>query len=298
MNKKTYLYVCGGLGNQLFQYAFAKNLSLRNQSPLILDTKSGFLADFRWKNQFILKEFNIKPYQLKKNILIFLFYRIYKIFFKKKIFTKIFGKSIIDETHLKKFNNKILNFKCKSSVYLMGFFQSEKYFLENKNIILKDLTPKKKIRKKNFILIKNKMVTTNSVAIGCRAYENLSKKIVNQMGGVTSIDFYKEAIIKILRQIKNPTFFLFSTLSSNLISISNFLDKKKKSFHIITDDKGFNGAVNNLQLLSHCKHHIISNSSFYWWGAYLSQNNYKKQIIFSSKNFINRDSYPSHWKII
>ena len=47
MKKKIYLYLCGGLGNQLFQYAAAKNIALKNNAKLILDTSTGFICDFR-----------------------------------------------------------------------------------------------------------------------------------------------------------------------------------------------------------------------------------------------------------
>ena len=83
MDKKIYLYLCGGLGNQLFQYAAAKNLAIVNNAQLIIDTKSGFITDFRdfWK--FSLDKKNLKNIVLKKNILIFWLYRILKKVFRQ-----------------------------------------------------------------------------------------------------------------------------------------------------------------------------------------------------------------------
>ena len=143
---------------------------------------------------------------------------------------------------------------------------------------------------------RNKMKNSNSVAIGCRFYENLPEKIVNKMGGIASNIFYESSIEKITQSITNPVFFLFSTHSSNVINIANYIRRKKYKVHVITEDKGFSGSIDNLWLLSQCKNHIISNSSFYWWGAYLSQLYYKKQIIICSNNFINKDSCVSSWK--
>ena len=52
MRKKVYLYLCGGLGNQLFQFFTARNLAIKNNADLILDVKTGFLTDFKYKDIF------------------------------------------------------------------------------------------------------------------------------------------------------------------------------------------------------------------------------------------------------
>ena len=295
MKKKIYLYLCGGVGNQLFQYAFAKNLAIKNNAELILDITTGFVTDLRWRNKFLLNKFNIKNFISKNIVFTFLFYRFYKIFFVKKIYNFFFGKIVIDETVTNQFKKKILNYSFDKDLFLLGFFQSEKYFKENKNIILNEIVPNIP-KNKVFINIKNKMKNSNSVAIGCRFYENLPQKIVAKMGGITPEVFYEKSINKIIQTVANPVFFLFSTHSSNVKSILNYIRKKKYKIYIVSEDKGFSGSIDNLWLLSQCKNHIISNSTFYWWGAYLSQLHYKKQIIICSKNFINKDSCAVNWK--
>ena len=69
--------------------------------------------------------------------------------------------------------------------------------------------------------------------------------------------------------------------------------------HLITEDLGFKGAMNNLWLMSFCRNHIVPNSSLYWWGAYLSKiNNYKDTLVVCSNNFINRNSSPNKWILV
>ena len=123
--------------------------------------------------------------------------------------------------------------------------------------------------------------------------------MINTLGGLISAHYIAKSIKFIIKKVKNPTFFFFSTDSSNIFNFLNKLEfLKKYNYNIITEDLGYKGATNNLWLLSNCKNHIISNSSFYWWGAYLSSFKYKEQIIVSSNNFLNKDSVISNWQKI
>jgi hypothetical protein len=139
--------------------------------------------------------------------------------------------------------------------------------------------------------MKKIIVDCNSVSIGVRMYEDLPESIHSKLGGLTTLDFYKNAIKKIIDKVSNPVFFLFSTKNSNLSNLfSEILELKQYKSFIITDDNNFNGATENLWLMSHCKHHIISNSSLYWWAAYMSTSRYNDQHIICSNNFINQDT--------
>ena len=298
MKKKIYLYLSGGLGNQLFQYAAAKNLSIINQADLIIDTYLGFVTDFKDRRIFSLEKKRIHNVFLKKLIWFFLFYRIYKKIFKlKKAFNNLFFSHLIDEMTINYYDENIKQFKIKRKLYLFGYFQSEKYFIENKKIIVTELYPSPP-NKKIFLDMKEKMQGSNSVAIGLRFYETYSPDIVSKFGGVTSVDFYKKAIDVIYKKLENPTFFIFSTKYANVEKfLSNFEEIKKYNYYIITGDNGFQDAKDNLWLMSHCANHIISNSTLYWWAAYFSSTRYSKQIIISAENYANKDTCLDSWKL-
>ena len=291
MKKKIYLYLCGGLGNQLFQYAAARNLAILNNAELIIDMSTGFLTDFRDRRKFSLDILKFKDIRLKKIILVYIFYIIFKKIFKsKKLFNNFLFFNLINEMEINYFEEKIKNFKFNRNLYLFGFFQSEKYFKENKLKIIQELIPSDPVDK-IFIDMQKIIIDSNSVSIGVRMYEDLSESIHSKLGGLTTLDFYKNAIKKIVDKVSNPVFFLFSTKNSNLSNLfSEIFELKQYKSFIITDDNNFKGPVENLWLMSHCKHHIISNSSLYWWGAYMSTSRYKDQHIICSDNFINKDT--------
>lgn len=297
MKNKIYLYMCGGLGNQLFQYAAAKNLAIKNNAQLIIDTGTGFITDFRdfWK--FSLNKKKLINVQFKKFIYFFLIFRIIKKIFKlKKIFYKFFSFFVINEINENKFNLKIYNYNITRNLHLMGYFQSSKYFEENKKSIIKEILPSP-AKKKNFINIKKYMVQSDSVALGIRLHETMPQSIAYKVGGIVSTSFYKIAIRSLLKKIKKPKFFIFSTKNLHIDQVLlNIDDIKKYPKYIITEENGYTGSANdNLWLLSFCKNHIFSNSTFYWWGAYFSTFRYKKQIITCSGNFPNADSCPDNW---
>jgi hypothetical protein len=298
MNKKIYLYLCGGLGNQLFQYAAAKNLAIVHNAQLVIDTKGGFITDFRdfWK--FSLEKKNLKNVFLKKNILIFWLYRLLKKFFRLRlIFNNFLFGTLINEMLINYFHKDIKNFKVKKKLYLFGYFQSEKYFLENKNIILDELQPPEP-KTKLFLDMKKIITQSNSVSLGIRLHETMPQNISYKVGGITSLDFYEKAFSLMIKKIPNPVFFIFSTKNSNVENfLSNFGKINMYKFFIITEERGFSGAMNNLWLMSHCINHIISNSTLYWWAAYLSSAKYKNQKIICADNFANKDTCLNHWKL-
>ena len=306
MKNKIYLFLTGGLGNQLFQYAFAKNLAIKNKTQLVIDVKSGFLINslytlFRENGKFSLNRDKIKSVQYKNIIFKFLFFKIFKnikrlFFSKKEVFNNNNKCIIINETLLNRFSKKILNINNKKNTYLLGYFQSEKYFLENKQSIIKEIFPSKS-KNKIFINMKDKIKNCNSVSLGIRIHQSVPKNYLYKFGGVVTFDFYREAVDNILKKINNPNFFIFSTTTINVKNILEnipILNKYKISF--ITSDLGYKHAYDTLWLMSYCKSHIISNSTFYWWGAYFSTIRYKRNIILCSCNFPNKDTCLDRWK--
>ena len=165
MKSKIYLHLTGGLGNQLFQYAAARNLAIKNDCKLVIDVNSVFLIDsiytlLKDPRKFSLNRKKIKKVYYKNIIFLFLFFKILKklrklFLLKDKLLNNFIDSLVINESLLNIFSKKILNIIVKKNLYLLGYFQSEKYFLENKNFIIKEIFPLKP-RNNIFINMKNK----------------------------------------------------------------------------------------------------------------------------------------------
>jgi hypothetical protein len=198
------------------------------------------------------------------------------------------------------FDENFLN--CEDNTYLIGYFQSYKYFSNHSSIILKHFSPVISLSEKNKY-IKNLIFTTSSVSIHIRRGDYVSNESANKFHGVLSLSYYKNAIAHIESTISNPHYFIFSDdpewCRVNLPSVNEN--------YTFIDHNSDDNAWQDLELMSFCKHHVIANSSFSWWGAWLADNkiSLSNRIVIAPLNWfvkmdeINKiDRIPTHWLLI
>jgi hypothetical protein len=281
----------GGLGNQMFQYAAGRNLALTNNTELKLDITGYEKQTGITLRKYMLHVFNIQEKlaskseinKLKKNSLIWKFVRKINPYFK--------NNSYIEEKCFH-FDPNILD--MSDNIYLNGSWQSEKYFSDISDIIRREFTFKNNLNK-----INNQILTTingvNSVSLHIRRGDYVSNPVASQILGVLSLDYYNNALAFITKKVKDAQVFVFSDdivwAKKNLkttLPIS-FIDHHKENMVPHED----------LMLMSCCKHHIIANSSFGWWGAWLSDNPQKIVVApkrwFNNPNLNTKDLIPQDW---
>ncbi len=288
MDKKIIVRISNELGNQMFMYASCYGISKNLKRLLLIDNESAFLSrknistyglnGFNISCNIASEECKFLGFQgyIKRKIL-----KIINFFLRKKIFF-IEQK---DSNKITKFNDKIYNLRLSKSVYLEGYFETEKYFKHIKENILQEFIflDAKKYEKSHFFDILNKK---NSVSICLRQNRFIEGKYKNnKLNQIKSNQFKDEQINYINRSIDyikkntiNPSFYLWSNDLINL-DMSMFNCKIIKVNHDNNFLSGIDKRLLDLYLISQCNHHIVIPSSFNWWGAWLSQKKIKLYVV-------------------
>lgn len=252
----------GGLGNQMFQYALGRHLALLNNTSLYLDIThyetdtlrkyelDCFDIQAKIADKKMLDDFARYPHHLRR------WERLWQY--------HILGKRnlVIAEPHFH-YSEGIIK-KYKENLYLAGYWQSEQYFEAVETSICKDFTFVKPLttKAKEFeTIIKSK----NSVSLHIRRGDYVSNTAVLEVHGVCSLAYYGQGINFIKQKIEKPTFFIFS---DDIAWCKAYLQIDAEVIFI--EDLQYN--YEDLRLMSLCQHHIIANSSFSWWGAWLNPN--------------------------
>ncbi|MEZ6131733.1 MAG: alpha-1,2-fucosyltransferase [Planctomycetaceae bacterium] len=254
----------GGLGNQLFQFATGRALSIRHQQPLVIDDRVFHEDRFR---QFGMSLFRAK-FQLPvestdvQNILPPSRKR-WAAFLKWRL---THGRRLIylREKSLA-FDSTVLNTGPNS--YLHGYWQSEQYFADVAEEIRRELTLRIDPGGENPACLAQ-IRSGVSVSIHVRRGDYVSDPKASRVHGTCSVQYYRNAAQEIAGRISDPlTFYVFS---DDPEWTKQNLNLPFATRYVCHNDDAHN--YEDLRLMSACDHHIVANSSFSWWGAWLGQN--------------------------
>ncbi|MDO8664746.1 MAG: alpha-1,2-fucosyltransferase [Candidatus Liptonbacteria bacterium] len=295
------VFLRGGLGNQMFQYALGLHLAKKNNNnaELVLDTT--FLNDRFPRKEFTYRTFDLDVFTLKPHLSV-----LSKISEKLPVpglwlgldiaflmVKKIFGlKKIIKEKNNYVFESEVLS--AKGDIVLWGFWQSEKYFADIAPDIRKAFSFREELSGEAAVIaeeIKNK----NSVSLHVRRGDYVKFEKVKKMVGDTNLSYYAATVSYIAERVNAPHFFVFSD------DIEWCEENLKISFPVTYLDEKTAGPKNayHLELMSLCKHNIIANSAFSWWGAWLNKN--PEKIVVAQKKWYattlphEEDIVPEAW---
>lgn len=260
----------GGLGNQMFQYALGRTLSLRHKTTLLLDA-SRYTQDALYPNdtprEYSLHHFKLYPElqvteksQYPSGTLEMITRRI-----KRKIATP--NDYMFDEGAC----------NAKDGEFLEGFWQSERYFAEIAPTIRADFALKEPFSDAGKEVVNSIQQCVDSVSIHVRRGDYVASNTANAFHGSLALTYYDQATQLIRKQIPNPQWIVFSDDIPWCRQHFTFLDDVRYVDQPAPD-------YEQLHLISLCKNHIIANSSFSWWGAWL--NPVSSKTVIAPKNWV------------
>lgn len=254
--------ITGGLGNQMFQYAFYLSL----------------------KERFTDVKLDITPYTVSQ------FHYGYEL---GEVFGIKADLATIEEIHYlinnsnsklstifieRQFNFDKKVFEIEGEVLFYGYWQTEKYFKSIEGIIKKEFVFKRPLDNKNIELV-DQINEVNSVSLHIRRGDYVS---IKNLAHICTLEYYQKAVKLIKEKISKPVFYIYSDeiewVKEN-ISLEEDI--------IFVDWNKGEDSYKDMQLMSLCKHNILANSSFSWWAAWLN-NNKNKMVIAPSRWFNNK----------
>jgi hypothetical protein len=282
----------GGLGNQMFQYAVGRQLALQLGLELRIDTAA--FEEYKL-HQYGLDKFDIQaPKASTLDIEDLKFVPENKL---QQLYRKLRHKPRQVSTHYFRetkfdFNAEILN--ITGSVFLDGYWQSERYFKASSAQIRQDFSVKEPLKGKNkeiYDLIKS---SPNAVSLHIRRGDYAKNEATKDFHGLCALDYYQKGLDLLQEKLGELHIFVFS--DDIAWAQVNLVTKQAITF------VGHNGPDKNyedLRLMSSCEHHIIANSSFSWWGAWLNES--AKKIVIAPKKWFAvegsnpQDLIPKNW---
>jgi len=280
----------GGLGNQMFQYAAGRCLAHLHKTELKLDLS--FLNKDP-QNKYTKRDYKLDVFNCKTEFAgetdISSFLPLDKGKITNTLMRKLpilYSKIVANESGHKFFKEF---YSFPGDVYLNGFWQSENYFEPVADLIRNDFTLKEALHAGNLQLY-NRITACNSLSLHVRRGDYVTNKESNSYHGTCSPDYYQRAIEYTRSLNKDLEVFVFSD------------DIEWARENLITDlpvhfVDGNNPGEVDMHLMASCKHNIIANSSFSWWGAWINANPGK--IVVAPQKWFSAseapDIYPENW---
>ncbi|MDO8601754.1 MAG: alpha-1,2-fucosyltransferase [bacterium] len=289
------VFLRGGIGNQMFQYALGLCLAKKNHTELVLDTV--FLSDRTPRKNFSYRAYDLDVFKLTPR-----FTLLSKIARALPIpafwlgldlagikLRALLGVQKVVREKSDHFDSDVLS--QRGNLLLFGRWQSAKYFADLAAQV-REAFYFRLLPAGHAEALVQKIQSTNSISLHVRRGDFVAFKNVAQMMGETNLDYYQKATALIASRVKNPEFFIFSD------DIAWCKEHIKLSYPTTFVKPSAIAAV-DLQLMSLCKHQITANSTFSWWGAWLNQNPDKMVVTperwYADSRGVEADLIPEGW---
>jgi len=285
-----------GLGNQMFQYAAGKSLSISKKTNLCIDISW-------YKNKEVMqtpRNYELSVFKLEEKLIhediAYKYYNEGNVFlnrFINKIERNIpyYKKKHFEE---KKFEFDTNFFKARKDAIISGYWQSEKYFDNISDIIRNTFTCSDNDWSEKDKEVLNIIESCQTVSVHVRRGDMVNNSEVAKVHGACDLEYYNKSIEYLNNKVNSHVFIIFS---DDIIWAQENIRTSNKT--IFVDHNKDENAWLDMQLMSKCNHNIIANSSFSWWGAWLNRN--ENKIVVSPKRWFNssknntKDLLPNSW---
>lgn len=282
----------GGLGNQMFQYATGRMVAHRLGVSLLLDTSDFAHYDLR---RYELGEWSIEGRVATPDELDHI-----GVSVRSPSWLIRLERALGLASPLNKFSEASFSYdpgilKVKAPVYLSGYWQSDRYFFDVAELLRREFRLKQPVDEANREMAKRiREAGVKAISLHIRRGDYVTNSQTAHYHGVCSLDYYRAAANYLALHVTEPHFFVFS---DDLVWVSENL----KLGHAMTlvDVNGADRGVWDMALMMACRHHVIANSSFSWWGAWLNPHADKIVVApkrwFSGASLDTRDLIPASW---
>lgn len=284
----------GGLGNQLFQYALGRALAVKNGTSLKLD-----LSDFHKETKNTKRTYRLDRFQIVADIAAdketarFKKYQ-YIPGYRHLLHNLLFSNRniYIQEDNVSFDPKKLL---LKPPLYLDGWWQTEHYFIDIAPFIRKEIELISPFDKRYSACAEEIDATPASVSLHVRRGDYITNSEANRSHGVCTPDYYARAFTHFASFAKTVKIFIFSDDIDWVVKNITI----PFPFACVSSSPEKDDECQELMLMKRCKYHIIANSSFSWWGAWLS--NSPEKIVIAPKKWVTKTSWntpdriPSSW---
>ena len=285
----------GGLGNQLFQYAAGRALSLRYGCELLLDISTLQRRNRRVTQRHLElhclrhvgrvaseRESRILPW-LHRGAPLSRWISPWRAYVEKGTSFNAAYETLPDQS------------------YLVGYWQSYRYFSDIAKLLVLEFEPANALSSMS-LAVAEKIDSTTSVALHVRRGDYASLASAASLHGTLSLSYYKAAVARVRERVDAPKFFVFSD-DPEWCRINLQLDDSV----IFVDHNSGSDSWQDLFLMGRCRHHVIANSSFSWWGAWLADQRWgwaQRLVIAPVRWFSGQssedlaDRFPAHWEML
>jgi len=287
----------GGLGNQMFQYATGRRLALAAGLELKLDACSGFRRDRVYSREFLLDQFHIEGGLADRyESFCDLFGDVRRRFHARR---GVGNPERLDYFYVQEkdphgFEPWLQDFAPKGTVYLDGQWMSPRYFEGMEARFRREFRGRLPLSAEAEEEARAIRAAANPVCLGIRMYEEVNeenRRIMEAHGVIPRPDFFTRALALLSSRFGRLDLFVFA-LNPDWIRENMPLPQGAR---IISPKRENARAYEDLTLMRLCRHYVISYSSYYWWGAYLSENLSDKVVVAPDLGCINANMIPGDW---